>query len=199
MGENGFQQLIPKVGEVVKEAEKQGSAALSYTWSNDPDNVASEPYDYFSLVNHRWLDLMLKNGQDGAGGGSPAELGLIPLPPDQIPNSVRQFLAAQLPLWSRDQLTGADALSQLSFYHYSGPTRFPMALGGTLVFSNNALIAVPPTLYDTFNDDFLASAASTSNVVFTGLGRRRRCSRSTDSSTRCTSSTLPRMAFSVPS
>jgi hypothetical protein len=71
---------------------------------------------------------------------------------------------------SRDRLTTAEALSKVSFYRYAGPGAFPMSLTGTLVFSNDAIIVMVPSVHDLLNDDFLASAASSSNLVFTGLG-----------------------------
>jgi hypothetical protein len=71
---------------------------------------------------------------------------------------------------SRDRLTTAEALSKVSFYRYAGPGAFPTSLSGDLKFSNDTIIVVVPSVHDVFNDDFLASTASSSNLVFTGLG-----------------------------
>lgn len=160
MGESGFQQTMPNVGRLVSDSEERDSVALSYTWNNELANGDLEPYDYVSLVNQRWLDLML---------GSQPEPGLIPVPRDRVPDGMRQLLGGQMELWSRDRLTADEALGKMSFFRYAGPVAFPMSLGGSLEFSNDAIIVVAPSLHDLFNDDFLASAASSSNLVFTGL------------------------------
>lgn len=174
MGETGFQQVMSSVGDVVNEAEDRGSVALSYTWTDEMVMAGDlEPYNHLSLVNQRWLDLVLKEGRGGnTGGGQPAH-GLIPLISDQIPDNVDQFLGPQLQLWTRDDLTADETLGMMSFYRYVAPTALPLAHGGggdDLVFSNDALVIVAPGVHDVFNDDFLASAASTRNLVFAGLG-----------------------------
>ncbi len=174
MGETGFQQLISSVGNVVNDAEQRDLVALSYTWTNEmvmPGDLT--PYGNLSLVNQRWLDLMLDEGQVRDNGGGQPEHGLIPVTPEQIPDNVDQFLGPQLELWTRDDLTADETLDMMSFYHYAAPTALPLAQGGggdDLVFSNDALIIVAPGVHDVFNDDFLASAASTRNLVFAGLG-----------------------------
>jgi hypothetical protein len=174
MGETGFQQVMSSVGDVVNEAEDRGSVALSYTWTDEMMMAGDlEPYEHLSLVNQRWLDLVLEEGRGGnTGGGQPAH-GLIPFTPDQIPDNVDQFLGPQLQLWTRDDLTADETLGMMSFYRYAAPTALPLARGGggdDLVFSNDALVIVVPGVHDVFNDDFLASAASTRNLVFAGLG-----------------------------
>jgi len=170
-GESGFQKLMPSVGDVVYDAEERNSVALSYTWPDGgPNEIDLGPYDYLSLVNQRWLDLMLKEGGEGTRGGQPKP-GLIPLPSDRVPDGARQWLDPHWELWTRDHLTAAEALSTVSFYRYAGSIRIPMSLGGggDLVFPDDALVVVP-SVHDMFNDSFLVSAASSRNLVFTGLG-----------------------------
>lgn len=173
MGETGFQQVMSSVGDVVNDAEDRDSVALSYTWTDEMVMAGDlEPYEHLSLVNQRWLDLMLDEGQGDDGGGQP-EHGLILFTPDQIPDNVDQFLGPQLQLWTRDDLTADETLGMMSFYRYAAPTALPLARGGggdDLVFSNDALLIVAPGVHGVFNDDFLASAASTRNLVFGGLG-----------------------------
>ncbi|MGB3683260.1 MAG: hypothetical protein WA990_12355 [Rubrobacteraceae bacterium] len=174
MDESSFQQLMPSVGELVKESEERDAIAMSYTWDNEMVNGDLEPYAYLSLVNQRWLDLMLGEGGDGGHGGSQPESDLVPVTRDQVPDRTRQqLLGEQLELWLRDRSTADETLSKMSFYRHAGTDKFPMALGGgggDLEFSNDAIIVVAPSVNELFNDDFLTSAASTSNLVFTGLG-----------------------------
>lgn len=173
MGESGFKQIMPRVGGVVKDAEKRDSVALSYTWTNEMANGDLKPYAYLSFVNQRWLDLMLNKGRGGGDRGSQPEPGLIPVSKDQVPDGVRRLVGGQMELSSRDHLSANEALGKVSFYRYTGQGKFPIASGGggdDLLFSNDAIIVVVPNVYNMFNDDFLSSAASTNNILFTGLG-----------------------------
>lgn len=165
--ESGFKEIMSKVGDVVGEAESRNSVALSYTWTDDRNGVNFESYHNMSLVNQRWLDLMLNEG--GGGQRKPA---LSPLPLDQVPEGARQYFGQGMELWSRDHLTAAEALTKVSFYRYSGSMKIPLSLAGNgdLVFPDNAIVIVAPSLHGLFNDDFLTSLASTKNLVFTGLG-----------------------------
>lgn len=124
-----------------------------------------------ALVNQRWLDLVLNKGEGTAGGNQP-QPGLVPLSLDQVPQSVKQFIGPSLELWTRHRLSPAAGLAKLSFYRYQGPTKIPLSVGGNgdLAFVDHSIIMVAPSLADLFNDGFLASAASSNNVVFTGLG-----------------------------
>ncbi|MEV8373534.1 hypothetical protein AB0P21_12395 [Kribbella sp. NPDC056861] len=167
LGEEGFQQIMKQVGDVVGDAEKKDAVALSYTWEDEAlEGVDLGKYDTLALVSPGWLRLMNK----GASGDLP---GLSALPADQLPAGVKEFVGPNLDLWTRDKSTGAAALSKISFYHFSQAGKVPLAGGGSgeLIFPKDAIVMVAPQLHATFNDDFLASAASTRNLVFTGLGQ----------------------------
>lgn len=171
--EHGFQEIMPSVGDMVDDAEARDTVALSYTWADDgPDKLDLGPYHYVSLVNQRWLDLMLSEGRDGKPRGSQPAPGLIPLPLDKVPDGARQLLGGQMELSSRQQFTAAEALSKLSFYRSSGSISLPLSLGGSggLVFPDDALVVLVPSVHEMFNDSFLVSVASSRNLVFTGLG-----------------------------
>lgn len=170
MGESGFQKAMPGVGGVVEDAEEHDSVALSYTWENEFANNELEPYGYVSLVNERWLDLMLDEGRGDRI--SQPEFSLIPLSREKVPDGIRRFVGGELEFQSRDRLTADEALEKVSFFRPTGSVAFPMSSGGggDLVFSNDAIIVVVPSVHDLFDDDFLASVASSSNLVFTGLG-----------------------------
>lgn len=173
MGEQGFQRIKGDVGDVVNDAELRDSVALSYTWNDTLiDRTALESYDGLSLVNQEWLDLMLERGAGGDARGDESDAGLIPLAQSQVPDGIRRFLGPNLELWSRDDVATDEVLTAVSFYRYSGSVGLPVSLGGNggLVFLNDAIVVVAPSLHPTFNDDFLASAASTNNLVFAGLG-----------------------------
>lgn len=170
LGETGFQQVMRDVGDVVSDAEARDSIALSYTWTSDSlDGADLGPYDHLALVNQRWLDLMLAQAE-GASTRGQLISGLVPLPPDEMPEGTRQFLGPSVELWSRGSLNGDDVLRSFAYYRSSGSTTVPVSLGGDLAFPDNAIFIVTPNLYDTFNDSFLASVASSRNLIFTGLG-----------------------------
>jgi hypothetical protein len=174
MGEAGMQQIMPDVGGIVQAMEGRGAAAMSYTWDREHLSMNYydlRPYEYFSLVNQRWLDLMLAGGPQGAGQESLAVPGLIPLPPEQVPDGVLQLLSDHMPLWTRQRLEATEGLSKITFYRYEKPGHLPlMLLSGELAFSGSAIVGVVPGLYEMFTDDFLISVASSRNLVFSGLG-----------------------------
>lgn len=166
LGENGFVDLMPGVGDLVAEAEADGAVALSYAWTADPQaGVDLWPERNVALVNQTWLDLMV-------GRGSPAgTTGFEPLALDDVPDGVLGFLEPSLELWSRDGLPGDEALRTLTFYRYRSARPVPMATAGSgdLEFLRDAIVVVTPNLHGVFGDSFLASVASTGNLVFAGL------------------------------
>jgi len=166
LGEDGFDQIMPAVGDLVSSAESNGAAALSSTWSADPSaGLDFGPEHNLALVNRAWLDLMLGSGT------ADRMTDFEPLPADQLPDGVREFLEPSMRLWSRDDQPGDDALAPLTFYRYTGATPIPMADagGGDLRFLDTAIVAVTPSLHAVFNDSFLASLASSQSIVFAGL------------------------------
>lgn len=175
IGESGFQQLMEPMGELIREADAQESVALSYTWpaqfvTDDGGDPGS--YDAVALVNQHWLNLMgvsIAPGNDVASGRA---LRLVP--EGQVPQTVQQWLGPNLELWTRNGVSVDEAFAGFGVYEYvaAGDDSIPMASAGSgdLLFVQNVLVIVAPNLYESFNDDFLASIASTSNLVFSGLG-----------------------------
>lgn len=166
LGEDGFTRLMPAVGDVISAADSNGAAALSYAWTADPSaGLDFGPEQHLALVNRTWLDLMLGSG---ASARTP---GFEPLTPAQLPDGVRAFLEPSMRLWLRAEQPGDDPLTPLTFYRYTGTRPIPMSTagGGDLTFLDTAIVAVAPSLHAVFNDSFLASLASTRNIVFAGL------------------------------
>ncbi len=162
LGESGIQKAMGRVGAVVQAAEADNSVALSYAWDGESSPGSGLGSDrHLALVNQRWLDLM------AAGGHT--DLGLVPLSRGEVPEDARHFLEANLALWSRSPGSAAQGLHRFSYYRSSS---LPVALGGNgdLVFPKDAVLLVAPELHALFNDSYLASTASTKNLLFTGLG-----------------------------
>jgi hypothetical protein len=171
MGESGFQEIMGKVGDVVHDAEQRRAVALSYTWDRESlQGVDLGTYDTLSLVSQSWLQLMLDKRDGGMSAGDPP--GLTPLSPDQLSGDAKRFLGEGLAVWSREDSTAAEAMGKVAFYHFSESVQIPLALAGNgdLVFPKDAIVVVAPNLHSLFDDSFLASAASSRNLVFTGLG-----------------------------
>jgi hypothetical protein len=166
MGEKGFEQILRQVGDVVNDAEKSDAVALSYTWDDAAlEEVDLGKFETLAVLSPGWLRLMNK----GSAGATP---GLTPLPAAEIPAGAKQYLSGNLGLWTRDKSAGDAALRKMSFYHFAQAGTMPLASagGGELTFPKDAIVMLVPDLHATFNDDFLASAASSRNLVFTGLG-----------------------------
>ncbi|MDI3328884.1 MAG: hypothetical protein QJR06_10045 [Alicyclobacillaceae bacterium] len=175
--ESNFQQLMPGVGDVVQVAEARNAVALSYTFT--PEDIGSDiaPYRYVTLINRRWLDLMLPENRDGGTAGNRPVPGLVPLSLDQVPEGAKQFLDDSMPGWLRDKKNQGEILDKLQFYRYSGARKLPFArFSGELVFPNDneAIIVLVPGVHEIFDDDFLTASASSRNLVFTGLEATQR-------------------------
>lgn len=163
IGESGFQEIMGRVGDIVRGAEEAGDLALSYTWDADTMTDAElGGYEAISLVSEDWLDLVLADS-DGAVTAVPAQ---------EVSGELRQFLDEQVPLWLRDDTAPLVVPDTFEFREASGHTALPLSRGGNgrnLLFADDALLLVVPEVHATFDDDFLSSAASTGNLVFRGL------------------------------
>lgn len=142
------------VSDVVREAHADGRAALSYYVP--PDVLAQYAPDDtgygLALVDARWLDLFHRTTS--------------PLPDGAAdPPAAREFLVESLPLWLDSGVAPAD----ISFRVASG-SPLPVVRGGAgeLEFPEKTVLYVVDGL-DAFTDDWVASLASTSNVVLQGL------------------------------
>lgn len=171
IGEDGFQALLAPMGEVVRDAEEQDALAFSYTW---PAQYLSEnggdpgSYQAVTLVNPRWLELM--DVEIPAGPGAPGTAVLQALP--EVPAGIGGWLLPNLELWARDGQDPRSVLGSFSVYDHQGSTSLPLSEAGSgeLLFVDDVLVLVAPDVHTTFDDDFLASLTSTSNIVFDGLG-----------------------------
>ncbi|WP_116115902.1 hypothetical protein [Austwickia chelonae] len=168
-GDTGFEQIKHRIGSVVHDAERRDGAALSYTWARG--GAASPPLDQddsFSLVTAPWLAMMV-----GRADWESAP-GFTKVAPEKVPIAVTQMLEPNLEIWRRHTDRPLKA-TDLAFYRYTGRPGLPLAEAGSgvLLFSDQALIAVAPSLYETFDDGFLGSVSSTGNIVLTGLSATR--------------------------
>lgn len=165
--EDHFQELSSRIGEVIADAESQRRLALSYTWTADPDAGRSfGPEQNLSLVNQQWLDLVTTSS-------SGDQILPTPMAAEELPPGIRDYLQANLPIWLRSPtVPAAKALRQFTFYQLSGSGEVAMikAGGGGMAFIDSGVVMVTPRVHDMFTDDFLGSTASSTNLMFTGLG-----------------------------
>ncbi|CCQ93335.1 conserved membrane hypothetical protein [[Clostridium] ultunense Esp] len=178
--ESNFQQLMPGVGDMVREAEARNAIALSNTYPPDflsMNKIDITPYRYLTIINRKWLDLMLDGNRDGETQGNRPVPGLVPLSLDQIPEDAKQFIKLYLLHSSRNQKNQSEVLNEIKFYRYNGPGKLPFVqMGGELVFpkANEALILLVPGVYEVFDDSDLTSIASSRELLFTGLEATQR-------------------------
>lgn len=177
IGESGFQQASHPLAKLVKDAEAKDAAAMSYSWPSDliarsGDDAGN--YQSVALVNQKWLDLMgITVSPAGVKPSLPTNRTLEQLPGGKAPAPIEKWLDPSLALWARESGKATQLLDSFKVYQYNGKAHIPMATaggGGSLEFLDHALIIVTPHLYESFNDDFLGSIISTSNIVFSGLG-----------------------------
>lgn len=163
--EQEFDELKGPVAEVALRAEQADAVSLSYSWTSDYLGQSAEEesrYGDLALVNQQWLDIV---------DADAAEQTAVSF--DQLPDSMRDFLIPSLEIWQRDRDADVSALlHRLTFRQYAGEVALPVVHGGSgeLLFLDRVVLVVVPEL-TVLNEDFLASVATSANLVFTGVGR----------------------------
>lgn len=156
-------QMEPKIGELVKDAESLDTVALSYTFTQEMFMpVDFGEYSAISFVNQRWLDLVTKDAPQTA---------VTSVPNHSIPEELVRMVREHAEIWAREELS-EEQFAQFQFLRPVDGFRMPVAQGGggeRLLFADDVLLVVVPSLYDTYNDSTLTSMISGSNVVFTGV------------------------------
>ncbi|MEU4159820.1 hypothetical protein [Actinoplanes sp. NPDC026670] len=159
MSDDDMTALEPQVGNLIKDAESSGEAAFSYAFSKETWSGDLGDYSAVAFVNQKWLELM-------------AATSLDPVPFDRVQGMVTREFGETFQLLSRDQRAGAATLAGFSYREPADGLRVPIGVGGgggSLEFLDDVLVAVVPSVRDTFNDRNLTSMASTRNVLFTGV------------------------------
>lgn len=151
------------IGEMVKDAETIEVVALSYTYTKKMwPAVDFGEYSAVSFVNQRWLDLVT------TGAKQPV---VTPVSHDNISEDLVYEIQEEIDILLREEHS-ENLFEQLQFLRPVEGSRLPVAQGGggeSLHFGDDVLLAVVPSLYDTFNDSTLTSMISSGNVVFTGV------------------------------
>lgn len=158
----GMEEVEPRIGRLVREAESQGVLAFSYAFAGKSLPPGFGSHSAVALVNQRWLDLVTR------GVSQPA---LAPVPHERVREGLRG-LGETLALWSRGGAPGPEVLEGLRFFEPVGGLRLPVAGGGgggSLSFLDDVLVAVVPSVHDAVDDSNLTSMTSTRNIVFTGV------------------------------
>lgn len=152
--------MEPRIRELVKDAEARDAASLSYTYT--PEMANFREYAFVSFVNERWLDLVTKNKNESV---------VRPISQKDLPDDMEKMIQEEIEILSRDGRS-EDLLEQLQFLRPVEGFRIPIAQGGggeRLHFSDNVLLVVVPTIYETYNDSALTSMSSSKNIIFTGV------------------------------
>jgi len=150
----------------VDQVDQSGISALSFTFDQalgmKPEELG--PFDHVIITDPAFLSLM-RIGTDHAG----SQGGLTSASESDIPTSLRQILAAQFEVWTKDATATPDGIS---YYTYSGHEPFP-AIGATLtggatVQAKHPLVIVVDHPLTTFTvQGFTLSAMVNGNLVFT--------------------------------
>lgn len=167
-GEDGMVALEPQIGELVKDAESLDTVAHSITFTPEMwtrvdtgESVDFGEYSAVSFVNWRWLNLVT--------GGAP-QPALTAAPDHSIPEGLRHEVWVHAEMWSKEKFS-EELLAQFRFLRPAGGLRLPVAggWGEGLLFADDILLVVVPSLYDAYSDSNLTSMASGRNIVFTGV------------------------------
>lgn len=162
----GRTDMDVKAAALVRAMERQGKAALSYTFTDGPENRTTADTPVSGLVTRSWLDLV--------GIDPDATNGITPVGVDRLDEQTRQIVD-QFATWAKNG-TQADRLRAESRYYVADGVTVPLLKGGSddMLFSRHATLVVVPDL-DGFSDSgFLTPALSSRNIVLTGLDDTRR-------------------------
>lgn len=155
--------MEPKIGEMVKDAESAEAVALSYTYTQEMwPSIDFGKYSAVSFVNQGWLDLVTKGAKQRA---------IAPVSYHKLSEELIHGIQEEIEVLSNKEHS-KNRFESIQFFHPVEGFRFPVAQGGggeSLHFGDDILLAVVPSLSDTFNDSTLTSMISSSNVVFTGV------------------------------
>ncbi|MFG1955879.1 hypothetical protein [Micromonospora sp. NPDC048830] len=163
MSDDEMTSLEPRIGNLVKDGEAAGAIAYSYTFSDETWGGDLGDYSAVTFVNQRWLDLMTTNAPPGA---------LTPVRYDHVSSMLSREFGETFSLLSRSRRPGGQILSAFGYLRPADGFRMPVAQGGgggSLAFLDDVLVAVIPSLHQTFNDRNLTSMVSTRNILFTGV------------------------------
>jgi hypothetical protein len=175
-GEDLFTASGPAFRDVVADAEKAGAVSLAYTMTADPASgidLGAEPQ--LTLVDDQWLRVVVQSrGPAGSDPTTAQTRGFAPVAAASLNPRLRAYLDRSLPLWLRTDGGPAANLAKFRLFRWMGEGAFPAIAGGSagdLAFLDRPLLLVQRELAATFTDDFLMSAASTQNLVFTGVAQ----------------------------
>lgn len=160
-----FDAVTPQFSQLVKNAEKNEEAALSYTITEELWEGDFQGYSAITLVNNEWIKLMEHSvGKDA----------LKPVATSDVENMLTRELGESFELWGGNTQTAPQILTELTVYEPSNGTAYPVADGGALgqlSFLNDVLVLEVPEIHAVFDDQNIASLASTGNIIFTGADR----------------------------
>lgn len=162
MDEEYMDTVAPQFTRVVRSAEDDQEASLSYMISEESWEGDFGQYSAIALVNPQWISLM-KN--------SVAEQPLREVQKSTIEDTISRELGPSLQLWSGRDLSITQVLDGLTPYEPVVDVSFPVADGGSLgklSFLHEVLILEVSSVTEFFNDRNVVSLASTGNIIFTG-------------------------------
>jgi hypothetical protein len=168
LAESAVQQSMAGFGELATAADDRKALLFSYKLDEVPGFDASEGRDGVALVNLKYLhDMLGPLGIDSTHrhplGDAGQEIGF-----HDLPSGAASTLREEFALWSRDP-DAADPLPPgTRLFRYTGPVSFPVIdpVGGGLSLLTHPLVVVIDNPGEAFDDDFLTSVMSTSNILF---------------------------------
>lgn len=152
-------QLDSKIADVLRELEHDGKAALSYTFTADMmGETDSMPV---ALVTRQWLGLM---GIDPTQASHTVRASY-----DRLSSEAKEILS-QMTDWSSSPQSGETMIDQAAYYVVDGDT-VPVLKGGsdTMLFPDRLTLIVLENYCGFSDSGFLVPAATTRNIVMTGL------------------------------
>ena len=153
------ERLDATIADVLRGLERDGRGALSYTFT--ADMIGDDGAGPVALVTRQWLALVQADPERMEHAAR--------VDVDRLPAEAKNIVS-QIPSWASDPQVGVGMVERAACYIVDGDA-IPVLKGGsdTMLFPKRLTLIVLPD-YSGFSDSgFLMPAASSRNIVMTGL------------------------------
>lgn len=172
--EPDLRRLESTFAEFVRQAEDDGSLLFSATYVREEGGLATKGTEFADLLGPRWAGVALVNQRWLDVVAADDQTRLVDVPAREIPPA---FLAAMTrtfdELWGRSDAPAQQTAAGLRYLTPAAGTVPLIGDARELVYRDDVLIAVVPSVSETFSDGNLVTF-STGELLFAGVDETQR-------------------------
>lgn len=157
---DGMRLVESHIENVIREMEEDHHVLLSYTLSKDMGFAEDfGEYEYVSFVNQGWLDTI-----------GVEENQLTEINKEALSHTIVKSIDENLEIWFKEG-NQANMSQEITFMTPSNEQAIAVSVGGggeQLVFTDNVLLVILPSISTLYSESSLTSMVSGKNITFTG-------------------------------